>query len=160
MAARDVRLNEEYHPRQIAFRDVWSTGGWRFKRYAIHYHGRKAPGEGDFAAAEAYAASLLPEIDRTPDTYGVGFLILHAAREADFLLLHWWGGENMVYHRVALRESGGPGPFVPAADDLAACVWELAVIGHERSAWIETVLASPHGPDLEAYLRRRYDALV
>jgi hypothetical protein len=38
-----------------------------------------------------------------------------------------------------------------------ACVWELAVLDHERRAWVRHVLARPHGPDAGAYLRDRFD---
>ncbi|RIK29394.1 MAG: hypothetical protein DCC55_38030 [Chloroflexi bacterium] len=38
---------------------------------------------------------------------------------------------------------------------LAACVWDLRVLCFERQAWIETMLANPQGPDLDAYLARQ-----
>jgi hypothetical protein len=38
-----------------------------------------------------------------------------------------------------------PGPAI-------GCVWELAVTDFERRAWLDHVLANPHGPSLDAYL--------
>jgi hypothetical protein len=38
---------------------------------------------------------------------------------------------------------------------LIACVWDLAVIGFERRAWIDCVLANPGGPDVEMYLMQQ-----
>ena len=57
-----------------------------------------------------------------------------------------------------------PGPpcvFEPLAPTGAvARVWELAVPAFERDAWVRTGLATPRGPDLDAYLARRLDADV
>ncbi|HSF81772.1 MAG TPA: hypothetical protein VLA49_11090 [Anaerolineales bacterium] len=38
---------------------------------------------------------------------------------------------------------------------LTACVWDLRLMAFERQSWLETVLANPSGPDLEAYLACR-----
>ena len=46
------------------------------------------------------------------------------------------------------------------AGDTVACVWDLAVIGFEREAWLEAVLSNPRGPDVEAYLARRLSGEV
>jgi hypothetical protein len=34
------------------------------------------------------------------------------------------------------------------------------VVEFERRAWIDDVIANPAGPDLDAYLSRRFDGLV
>ena len=41
-----------------------------------------------------------------------------------------------------------------APSGLIAYVWDLAVIGFERQAWIDCVLANQNGPDFKAYLAR------
>jgi hypothetical protein len=46
------------------------------------------------------------------------------------------------------------------ADPAAGCVWELGIIDFERRAWLEDVLMSPDGPDVERYLERHVDADV
>lgn len=47
-----------------------------------------------------------------------------------------------------------------AAEGFGPCVWEFAVQGHERRAWLRHVLANLQGPDLDAYLEDRLAALV
>ena len=47
-----------------------------------------------------------------------------------------------------------------AFDDDEAPRTDLAVIGHERNAWLHHVLANPHGPDVEAYLADRFHGNV
>jgi hypothetical protein len=42
--------------------------------------------------------------------------------------------------------------LVELADDSLGCVWELEVILHERTAWIDHVLNSD-ADDFQAYLR-------
>jgi hypothetical protein len=36
--------------------------------------------------------------------------------------------------------------------ELTACVWDLAVIGFERDAWVKAVLRQPSGANLDRYL--------
>lgn len=38
---------------------------------------------------------------------------------------------------------------------LSACVWDLFLIGHERDAWVNNVLASRGAPELDSYLGAR-----
>ncbi|TAH35561.1 MAG: hypothetical protein EYC70_12960 [Planctomycetota bacterium] len=45
----------------------------------------------------------------------------------------------------------------PAPGQASVCVWDLHLQYQERQAWVECVLADPEGPDLEAYLARRYE---
>jgi hypothetical protein len=35
-------------------------------------------------------------------------------------------------------------------DDFTACAWDLAVITHERAAWVSHVLSRAEGPDIDA----------
>jgi hypothetical protein len=44
-----------------------------------------------------------------------------------------------------------PTHFIPIGKPFAGCVWELAVLEHERASWVSHLLA-PAQPDLAAYL--------
>ena len=48
----------------------------------------------------------------------------------------------------------------PAARPRCGCVWELGIIEFERRAWIADVIGNPDGPDLDAYLGRRFDGMI
>jgi hypothetical protein len=64
------------------------------------------------------------------------------ARAGSFVVLDWWT-ENMILQRLWLNGDGDPDGLVPATPtDRISCVWELAVAGHEREAWVDAVLRS------------------
>ena len=54
--------------------------------------------------------------------------------------------------RTALEDRTATGP--------AACVWDIAVIGHERQVWIDTVLADAESSDCGAYLDRHLQGFI
>jgi prepilin-type processing-associated H-X9-DG protein len=91
----------------------------------------------------------------------VGFVGAHDGRTANFVFVDWWAGEDELHHHTWLSSNEEPGRLRPTGpDDLAACAWDLAVIGHERTAWVRHVLARAQGPDLDAYLADRLDGEI
>jgi hypothetical protein len=164
-----LRLEAGYRPRPIRFLHLADLDGWRVKVYGISAHG-ECPDPGFVQAAEHVARRQLPnppiwsavageEAFLSADRYGVALLIAHEGREAGFALVSWWVGENMLQHHVYVAAGDDPVAFEylsPAG--VVACVWELAVLAFERQAWVDTVLANPAGPDLDAYLASRLSA--
>jgi len=149
-----IPLSEPYRPRPIRFLELWQTGDWRIKVYGIAYR-RDRPAEFLVEAAKEIAAERLASVEPGAH-YGVGFLGVHQGKTGNFVFIDWWSAENELSHHVFFSSSGLPGHLHPAtAEDPIACVWDLAVIDHERRAWIDCVLARPDGPDVEAYLDRR-----
>ncbi len=147
-----------YVPREISPLGLIGVDAWRFKLYGIHAPGRLAPGWGWEPAVRDLARARLDEPGGHPERYGVGFVIVHHGREADFVLIDWWVGENMLENHVHVCIPGDPSVHERGnPTGLSACVWELRVMAFEREAWIETVLANPEGPDLDAYLERRLE---
>jgi hypothetical protein len=130
-------------------------GGWRFKLYGLHAPERRAPGSEWVSVVRDLARERLEEPGGFPERYGVGFAIVHHGREANFVLVDWWVGENMLENHVYVSPRNEPEALEYATPTgLSACVWEFKVMAFEREAWIETVLANPGGPSLEAYLER------
>lgn len=151
---------EPYEPRPVTSLGRHEADGWRLKVYGIA-HRRARPRPELEAGARRLARTVLPRPATGGGRYGVGFLGIHDGRGACFVFVDWWADENELHHRVfiapgdrptALVEHTGTGP--------AACVWDLAVLAHERQAWVDTVLANPAGPDVEAYLDRCLEGLV
>ena len=75
-----------------------------------------------------------------------------------YLVAYSWVWDNVVeVHSYAAGQPAldcpdlDPTNFVEVARSWAGCVWEFAVLEHERSAWARHVL-SPEVPDLGAYL--------
>jgi hypothetical protein len=74
----------------------------------------------------------------------------------EIVFVDWWADEDELHHHTWLSSKEEPGRLrVTGPDDLTACAWDLAVIGHERAAWVRHVLARAQGPDLDAYLADR-----
>lgn len=154
-----VELGEPYAARPVSSLGLWRCGGWRIKRYGIAY-GRAAVRAELVDAAEAAAGRALPRPAVTPTRYGVGFLGVHDGRGENFVYVDWWERENELHHHLFISPADDPGELRAATtDDAVACVWDLAVIGHEREAWVRHVLA-PAVPDLAAYLADTLDGVV
>lgn len=141
-----------YAPRPIRSLGVTTLRGIALKRYWIDLHAAPEPDEPDWAGAIALAGEALPT-QADPARAGVGFLILHRGRGADYLVLGWWARENELPLRIVLRHPGGDdAQWRPARGDEAVCVWDLQVIAHEREAYVDTLLS---GGD-PAAMRRAY----
>ncbi len=166
-----MQLKSSYQPRPVRFLGLAELDGWRLKVYGISAH-RERPDAEFVAAAQRRAVELLPSppvwsavpeagSDLSWDRYGVGFLIVHEGREGVFALVSWWVDETMLQHHVLFAPAQMPFKFASfSPTGIVACVWELAVLAFERDAWLDTVLASPSAPDLDAYLSRHLNADV
>lgn len=146
---------ESYRPRRLTVRGVETRDGWHLKHYAISI----VPEDFDwdaFAPGLALAWDALPRPAVADGRPGVGFVIAHHGRGADYLVLGWWDRENELPVRVFLKPEG-EAAFRPASGGESFCVWDLRVIAAERNAYVSTVL-SPHGPDVEGYLYRFCDS--
>lgn len=157
-----LRLLEPYSPRPIRFIELWEDGGWRIKVYGILYRGgADRPDPELLTAARGAARARLPQPAVAEDRYGVGFLGVHRGRGANLVFVDWWASENELHHHVYRANPGTPAALTDVTPTgSAACVWDLRVIGFERDAWVETVLANPAGPDVDAYLLRRLNEVA
>jgi len=145
---------ESFAPRRIEFHELRNYGYWRLKLYSVVYgHGpvdleRFEPG---FARAEA--SLPLPAVTR--ERPGVGFLIAHQGKTADYLILGWWDHENELPLRVSVNRHGREARWRAAEGSESICVWDLEILWAERQAYIDTVL-SADGSDVAGYLARTY----
>lgn len=146
-----------YTPRPIRFIELWRHRAWRMKIYGIA-SGRSRPESVYVDRAKELAAGLL---DAATGHYAVGFIGVHQGKTAHFIFVDWWANENELNHHVFISSLDDPMVFTNAtATGVMACVWDLAVIGHERQAWIETVLEPGGGDDFAAYLAMRMEGEV
>lgn len=150
-----LRLREDYKSRPIRFLELLELGGWRLKVYGIAYQD-ETPCSGLVESAKELARRQLPALSAGKNHYEVGFLGIHDGRGANFVFLDFWTDENELHHHVYVSPLDEPAQLeYVTPTGLSACVWDLAVICHERQAWVQTVLANPAGPDVEAYLKKR-----
>lgn len=139
----------EYHERAVAFVGVRSLGPWSVKLYSID-SGRGRPVEDSLPAAEARIPDLLPAVEGA--VHGEAFAIVHAGEDAVWLLVHWWTDTCLMHHRMVSATLDAPSDFVhPVPETLIACSWELAVVQHERDAWVRTVQGRGSDSDYGAY---------
>jgi hypothetical protein len=155
-----MRLAEPYATRSVRCLDLLTFDGWRLKLYGIAYRGER-PVEALVEAAVAAAQERLPRPAVTDDRYGLGFIGAHEGRGGNFVFVDWWAEEDELHHHTWRSSPEEPGRLLATGpNDLTACAWDLAVIGHERAAWVGHVLARAEGPHLDAYLGDRLDGKV
>lgn len=86
-------------------------------------------------------------------THGLGFLIVHQGRDAIFAVLESWIDENILRHALWIAPLTDPTRFEPADQSgLNVCVWELAVLAHEREAWLRHMLTPRATQNRATYL--------
>jgi copper chaperone CopZ len=158
-ARRVIELSEPYIARPVAALGVWKHSAWRMKEYTIAYR-RDAARPELIHSAETVAAETLPTPAITPTRYGVGFLGIHDGRGGCLVFVDWWEQENDLHHHVFLAPDADPSALRPATPgDLAACVWDLSIMAHEREAWNRHVFAA-HTPNLDAYLEDQLSGMI
>jgi hypothetical protein len=139
----------EYQERVGSFSDGYDFEGWHLKLYTIDSGGRTRP-EASLEAALARIPELLPE--RTQETHGEAFAILHAGADAIWLLVHWWTDTCLLHHRMVAAPLDTPHAFtLTVPETLIACSWELAIVQFERDAWVRTVQGAGPEASFEAY---------
>ncbi|GLC24537.1 hypothetical protein [Roseisolibacter agri] len=157
-SVQDALEVRPFAPRPIVARDVLAHDGWRLKRYAITVDDAPLPWDA-FDEGVATALATLPRPAIAPRRLGVGFLIAHRGRGADYLVLGWWSEENELPVRVLRRDQRPGASWRPARDGESFCVWDLQVIAFERDAWVDTVMTddadrAPLAARVDAYLAR------
>jgi len=148
-----------HRPRPVRFLRLWAQDQWRLKLYGISECAER-PDSASVDAALAVAAGALPRPALAPHRHGLGFVTVHQALAFNQVIVDWWEHGNELRHRVFRAEPETPCDFAEiTATGEAFCVWELAVIGFEREAWLAHVLTLADGPDFEAYLSRVLDTV-
>jgi hypothetical protein len=174
-----IRLRGPHRPRPIRFLGLHETVGWTLKVYGIAARGER-PRPALVEAIRVLAPTVLPSPavwpgaadagdgaggsggsgGGDPARYGLGFVIVHDAGDYCFALYDWWAGENEIHQRLYSAPLDDPDAMRPHPTPAVGCVWELAVLDHERRAWLRHVLTRDGGPDVGGYLRDRFDGEV
>ena len=131
---------ETYVSRPWLFTGVEQVSGWRLKQYRCWYGGRHEPDWGVFSTALPLLAAALPQPAQTHERAGLGFVIAHAGRGVDYLVLNWWDNENEWRHRVWVRALRPQAAWQVPTHGESPCVWDLALIHFEREAYVDWLL--------------------
>lgn len=92
-----------------------------------------------------------------------GFVLLHLCGEAFyFLLVCRWRNGNELWETVFARSDGEAGFSLVDPDSTFAtfCVWELAVVAAQRTAWIDYLRSERTEADLSAYRDFTFEGTV
>jgi hypothetical protein len=141
---------EPYAPRRMGSIGQWQIAGFAIKAHAIQRDPAFSPGllAADVAQAAKQQTEAALDAARGEDgNYSLGFCIVHAGAEANWLLVHWWKGGGILCQKLFRAPLTAPCEFAPVASSLMACVWELVVINHERDAWVRHMLQPRPAPD-------------
>jgi hypothetical protein len=125
--------------------------GWQIKTYGVASEG--VPRAELTRAARTCAAATLPERPDLEGAFGVGFLIVRDGIDGCLALVDWWAHDEQLYQRAFTAPADRPRELEPLATAGIGGVCELAVVAHERIAWLRHVLANPAGRDIDGYLR-------
>ncbi len=153
--ATSVSPPMRYAQRRFGSLGLWVEAGFRVKAYGI----TTVTGSGPLLppsvveAARAHVAERLSAAHAEGGHYGVGYAMVHAGLEANWLLLDWWAYGDIGCHVLSSSSAAAPTRFEPVQRPLMACVWELVVTAHERDAWVRHMMSG--AADVEGYLGDR-----
>jgi hypothetical protein len=153
-----LKITNKYKPRPIRFIEIYQEQEWNIKTYSISI-------ASEFVSAENIAAVKL-EIPQWLQksklhhfqNYKTATLIIHEGREGCFAIINWWVGENMLQHFVYLKKNGQLAFELFSESGITTCVWEMAILWHERNAWVNHVLMNHENPDFDSYLNAQLNS--
>jgi hypothetical protein len=134
-------------PRAAAFHAIVEHAGHRLKGYSVRYGDRPVDWE-EHREGIDMALAALPRANPAQGRPGLGFLIVHRGRAAEYVVLAWWDRQNELPVRVFVHNEE---PWRPAREGESFCVWDLEIIARERDAYVDTVLKNGNA---DAYLAR------
>jgi hypothetical protein len=154
MSVQTSPLAHAYHQRFGSFVSDERFGEWRLKLYGLARPEKGVRPELLDRTRELAARSLPPIDERV---YGAAFAIAHDAR-FPISLIYWWQDENEIRSRIYAGETLEGMELLDAT--AFGCVWELGIVEFERRAWIADVIGNRGGPDLDAYMTRRFEGMI
>lgn len=151
---------QPYIPRQVRPLGVHGLDDWRVKLHGLYATGETTTDQAVVDAALTAAAAALPKPAEEGGRYGVGFVIVHRTPDAYSYVVGWWSYNCLLSLSAYTARVSDPSVIGSSPARQAGCVWELALIDHERRAWTQMVMRAEREPDLDAYLAAVFDGEV
>lgn len=139
----------KYKRREVTFLKILKSGDWNIKMYGINLKNLANK------SIELFIKSKLPSPALTQNRYGMGFLILHKGVVANWVMLNWWGYEDVVHQKIFTADDEFRTVKAVKDDSIMACVHELDIYNFESNAWKKNIL-SLQKPDFDGYLKDIY----
>jgi len=125
-----------YQPRKFAFSNEFEGAGIRFKPYLITIEKKPAI---DILPVLSLAADFIQNSKFTGMPHcGLGYIIYHVGKDANWLLTRVWLPGGIVSGLLARIENGA---YIEVHEPLIECVWEEVVVHHERCAWVKRMMS-------------------
>lgn len=143
----------QYQERAVRFLGISICQRWKIKLYSISVHQEVVDTRWVNRAMRLLPKWLENSTNFPLETYRMATLILHEGREGCFAIVSWWVDENMLQLHVYQSLYNGDEEFRLISDQgLVSCVWEMAILWHERNAWVTHVLQKADSPDFDGYM--------
>lgn len=147
------QFKKPYKSRPIRFMELYVINEWIIKIYSISSKNELVPND-DLKHAKAKLLKWLSKHKEVPfDSYKCATLLLHEFEGGVYAVINWWIDENMLQHFVYLKAHNDHEFKLYSDNGIVTCVWELAVLWHERNAWVSHILKKNQNPDWEGYYK-------
>ncbi|KOX11332.1 hypothetical protein ADL05_23265 [Nocardiopsis sp. NRRL B-16309] len=138
-----LALAEQHHARTSRALGTRELGGHLVKTYALEAPRRLVSAKVEAEALRVAEAHL--GLGSARGSLGLAVLIVHAGGDGDYVLVHSWIEGHMSDLAIFAGPAGRPEQLRPGRSGLAPCVWEAAVLAHERDAFTRHVLDARGG---------------
>ena len=146
-----ISIKSSYKPRHIKFIEIFECNVWQLKMYSITMH-QALVSKAHLTEVKANIATWLQKSETTSlINYQLGTVIIHEGKEGCFAIINWWIDENMLQQFVYLKQENSAFELY-SNNGIITCVWEMAVLWHERNAWVYHILKNNTLPNVNAYL--------
>lgn len=149
-----MKIKSSYTTRPIRFLEVYNYNDWQIKLYSISIHSEFVSKENIEKTKQQLDNWLSKSEVYDLETYKIATLILHEGKEGCFAIINWWIDENMLQNFVYLMDVSNEYKLF-SDNGITTCVWEIAIIWHERNAWVKHVLMKNENPDFQAYINEQ-----
>lgn len=148
-----------YEKRPVTFIEMYEQQDWVLKIYHV---GHKPLSDILLYSCHTMLPEALPQPSKTKDRYGVGFCVIHQGVMANWLLINWWGHEDIIHQKIYHSPIDQPNKVMHASDPtIMTCIHEMEVYEFERQAWISCVLNQSGVVDFSQYQEQRLtDAMI
>ncbi|GAA0784575.1 hypothetical protein E1180_01440 [Roseibium denhamense] len=138
-----------YAPRHLKNSGVRAFQCGNFKLYILSA-GQTAPSNPDLADASELLETHIKNLFNPETPEVTGFVILHFGSDGTTISINWWVEGCVLCQEVVRRHKNGVDPIPQMRRHVTGCVWELALINHERESWLSFMMGSQQ--DRTAYL--------
>ncbi|MDH6501929.1 hypothetical protein [Streptomyces sp. SAI-149] len=133
-----LALADTHHARPVRPLGTREAAGHLVKVYALEAPGRTVSGQDTEGGLRIAARHL--ELGPLRGSLGLAVLIVHAGGDGDYVLVHTWIEGDMADLAIFTGPVAEPDALRPGRTGLSPCVWEAAVLAHERGAYSRHVL--------------------